>query len=159
MLHENPLECGHIAALVTGKLHTQVDRLLVPLHVKQRLGLIGNRVVDVQFEPASFWSIRIRNLPVSDPVPAQVTLFLPGLRIGIRIILGSWIRIRIWVKSWMQIWMIQSQNLGAVEAKNRSTESRVGKNPGFFLNPAQWVFLFFLGGLFGFFWGFFGFFA
>jgi hypothetical protein len=56
MLDENPLECGHIAALVTGKLHTQVDRLLVPLHIEERLGLIGNRVADGQFEPV----LRIR---------------------------------------------------------------------------------------------------
>ncbi len=105
MLDKNPLECGHIAALVTGKLHTQVDRLLVPLHVEQRLGLIGYRVADVQFGPPTFCSIRIRNICQSrikictDPVPAQVTLLLPGFRTGIRFILGSCIRIRIRVKS------------------------------------------------------------
>jgi hypothetical protein len=40
MLHKNSLERGHIAALITRELHPQVDRLLVALHVKQRLGLI-----------------------------------------------------------------------------------------------------------------------
>jgi hypothetical protein len=96
MLHENPFECGHIAALVTGKLHTQVDRLLVPFHVKQRLGLVDT----VTGLPMCSSDLRLfaRFGPGSDPVPAQVTLFLLGLQIGIRIILGSWIRIRIHIR-------------------------------------------------------------
>jgi hypothetical protein len=104
MLHENPLECGHIAALVTGKLHTKVDRLLVPLHVKQRLGLIGKRVFDVQFGPP-FMLDSAQEFASLGFCSDSSYSFLLGLRIGIRIILGSWIRIRIRVKSLMQIRM------------------------------------------------------
>ncbi len=55
--------------------------------------------------------------------------------------------------------MIKGSGSGPIPLTNGSGSGRVGKNPGFLKNPAQWVFLFFFGffGFFGFFWVFFGF--